>query len=62
MFGKLGVALIPQVVFHLSQQGLQRAASNAQGYTGGKNVDDHQVQQTGDHRTVAIKALGVVGA
>ncbi len=61
MFGKLSVPFIPQVVFHLPQQRLQRATSNAQGHTGGEDVYDHQVQQAGHHRAVAIKALGVVG-
>ena len=58
----LSVPLVPQVVLHLTQQGLQLGAAYAQGHAGGEDVDDHQVQQAGHHGAVAVEAFGVVGA
>lgn len=62
MFSKLCVPLIPQVVFHLTQQRLQRATAYTQCHAGGEDVYDHQVQQAGYHGAVAVEALGMVGA
>ena len=58
----LSVALVAQVVFHLTQQRLQGVCADAQRHTGHQNINDHQVQQARDHGAVAVKAFWVVGA
>ena len=54
------IAFGPQVAFDLLHHRPQ-ARPQAQRYAGGQDVDDGQVQQTRDHRAVAVKVFGMVG-